>query len=63
MNRDVPSKGKDPVVNKYEIAQLRREIKRMKHLLTVKTGDRNFYLRFVIRINMINLRHKLKQLT
>lgn len=63
MNRDMPSKGKDPVVNKYRVAELRREIKRMNHLLTVRTGPRNFYLRFRIKICMINLRHELKQLT
>lgn len=63
MNREMPSKGKDPVVDKYRVAGLRRKIKRMNHLLTVRTGPKNFLLRFRIKICRINLRHTLKQLT
>ncbi len=50
-------------MNKYRIAELRREIKRMNHLLTIHTGSRKMLLRFKIKVCRINLRHKLKQLT
>ncbi len=58
----MPSTGKDPVVNKYRIAELRREIKRMSHLLTNHTGPRKLLLRFRIKWHMIDLKHELKQL-
>jgi len=61
MNKDMPSIGKDPAVNKYRIAELRREIKRMQAVLDRKQGVR-MILRFRIRWYMINLRHELKQL-
>jgi len=61
VNKDMPSAGKDPAVNKYRIAELRREIKRMQDVLDRKQGVR-MILRFRIKWYMINLRHELKQL-
>lgn len=62
MNKDIPSTGKDPAVNKYRIAELRREIKRLQAILDRKQGL-HMLLRFRIKWYMINLSHELKQLT
>jgi hypothetical protein len=58
----MPSAGKDPVVNKYRVAQLRREIKRMQNLLTHKK-NLNLVLRFKIKICKLNLVYELRRLT
>jgi len=49
-------------MDKYKIAILRRDIKRMQYLLTHSTGAKHLLLRFRIKICMINLRHELRQL-
>lgn len=62
MNRNMPSKGKDPLKHNRDVAYLTKRIKFLQGKLD-KPGGLNLLLRFRIKLRIIDLKHELKQLT
>lgn len=62
MNRDLPSKGKDPVKHKQQVAHLNKRIKFLQSKLD-QPGGLGLLLRFRVKLRIIDLKHELKQLT
>jgi hypothetical protein len=57
----MPSKGKDPVKHKQQVAYLNKRIKFLQGKLD--NGGLNIMLRFRVKLRIIDLKHELKQLT